>query len=1092
MVEIIANRYELNDVLGSGGMGNVYRAFDRLTGTTVALKQLVVPADSLTGMPETARQELLLSIATEFRLMASVRHPNIATVYDYGFDTRQHTPFPYMTVELLHEARNIAIAAESSAYRQRVSMLLQLLDALAYLHQRGIVHHDLKPSNILVVTHNEQPLVKVLDFGLSFAFGQHKPWALGALPFTAPELFQTDTTPNIASDLYSVGAIAYRVFTGQSLFGERPSSFDSLIAQIKTSDYDLSPLEDQPMLQQFVATLIELDPASRYENALVAQRALAEATNHLLPSETIQVRESYLQAAHFTGRDAELRMLQTELAEARRGGGRALLIGGESGVGKSRLVDELRIHALVDGFLVLRGQSVAEGGLPYQLWRDALPRLVLTSKLSDFAAGVLKEIIPSIENLIGRSVTKPPEVNTLVAQFRLIDQVIALFQQQSQPILLILEDIHWASESLTVLQALLEIVADLPLFIVATYSTDESHNLPTELSDMPLYELKRLPDEAVGQLAASMLGDTGRDGRMIEFLQRETEGNVFFMVEVVRALAEDAGSLHRINVGELPERVLPGGVQAVVHRRLDRIPGVYQPALRFAALAGRTIDRPVLAQHLDDVEGFIDACAELAVLEVQDGKWRFAHDKMREALTQSLTNEDLRALSKSVAVAVETVYSTDEEHAERAGALLEFWSTANDGSDLVCQKIAHYTYLAGKEALALGNLREALRLAERGLEEDPPAHERMHLLKLAADSYRALSDYPHAAPHYERSLELAREQNDREFEAEILIGLGRTAGNQGVYTAARSYYYAARDIYRELDTPAGIAESLNNLGTVAARQGDMDSAHTYHSECLAIYREIDHQSGIARSLYGLGEVAFSHHDLATALQCFEDSLEIRESIGDRKGAARSLNDLATIYIQNGDYERAKTTLHRSYDMRRVMGDRKGMAANLQNLGWVARLESEFDTAYRQISEALAIQRDIHYLFGQAISLMYLAEVQLLRGQTADVKVLLHDALIKAQQIGARNTILDTLLVAVTYLEQVGERSLAAQISGWLLAQTGEDNNSIHEKLEALLESIKDELTTTGVESALQSGATQTLAGLVDTVLAHLGTGFTHE
>src|SRR5262249_39124863 len=129
--------------------------------------------------------------------------------------------------------------------------------------------------------------------------------------------------------------------------------------------------------------LLEKSPENRYADAYEVITALSKAINEPVPQETVAIRESFLQAAQFIGREKELNQLTDALSETMMRRGSTWLIGGESGVGKSRLLDELRIRTLVRGALVLHGQGVAEGGLAYQLWREPLRRLLLSTDLSD-------------------------------------------------------------------------------------------------------------------------------------------------------------------------------------------------------------------------------------------------------------------------------------------------------------------------------------------------------------------------------------------------------------------------------------------------------------------------------------------------------------------------------------------------------------------------------------------------------------------------------------------------------------------------------------------------------------------------------------
>jgi eukaryotic-like serine/threonine-protein kinase len=240
---------------------------------------------------------------------------------------------------------------------------------------------------------------------------------------------------------------------------------------------DVTPLP--PPLQPIVARLLALRPEDRYIDAQAVIHELVNAMDLPGVEESTLVRESFLQASTFVGRDAEFDTLKIALHSTLKETGSLWLVGGESGVGKSRLLEELRAYALVKGALVLRGQAVAEGGLPFQLWRDVVRRLALNTSLDDLQAGVLKALVPDIDTLLERDIPPVPELSGPEGQQRLVLTVVELFKQQTQPILLLLEDLHWADESLVPLKQMLTITDQLPmLMVVATYRNDEKPDLP--------------------------------------------------------------------------------------------------------------------------------------------------------------------------------------------------------------------------------------------------------------------------------------------------------------------------------------------------------------------------------------------------------------------------------------------------------------------------------------------------------------------------------------------------------------------------------------------------------------------------------------
>lgn len=694
-------RYRILDTIGQGGMGVVYRALDRLNQQQVALKQMTVPSDHLEFASMGSHSDLRVALAKEFKVLAGLRHPHIISVLDYGFDERHQ---PYFTLEWLKDAQPITRYGHSKPLSTQIDLLLQTLQALAYLHRHGILHRDLKPDNILVVDGQ----VKLLDFGLAMA-REHleddiEDRFAGTLAYMAPELLH-GLPSSEASDLYAFGMIAYELFAGRHPFDTE--SITALFQDILSKNPPMASLGLPAALADLLKCLLAKAAVGRFSDASQLIQQMATAGGKSAHVETAPIRESYLQAARFVGRNAELSQLLSALRRAQAGEGQAWLIGGESGVGKSRLLDEVRTQALVDGALVLRGQAIAEGGAPYQLWRDVVRRLILHIELSDLESRVLKSLVPDIANLLEREVPDAPPIDSQGEQARLLSVLESIFHRQTRPTILLLEDLQWTEESLTVLKYLLGSVSQNSILIIASYRNDERLELASELPDMHHMKLDRLDDNAIAELSVSMLGEAGRHQKLLNLLRRETEGVVFFIVEVVRALAEDAGDLAQIGSMELPARVLAGGMEAVIERRLRRIPETARALLNVAALAGRELDVPLL-KHIATQDNLDDWLMLISVVvDVNENHYRFAHDKLREALIREIPADRAKRIHHDIATALETIYP---DHSAYASRLALHWREAGDEI-----KELRYVAIAGETAVRSGAYTEAISLLSRAV-----------------------------------------------------------------------------------------------------------------------------------------------------------------------------------------------------------------------------------------------------------------------------------------------------------------------------------------------------------------------------------------
>lgn len=718
---IIDREYRLQEQLGEGGMGSVYRAVQLVSGRAVALKLISKRAlkDTAEFHQDSGDLHERLALAREFQTLASLHHPNVIRVLSYGFDQKLDS---YFTMELLSGASTILEAGRNKSEEEKIRLVAQLLRALTYIHRRGVIHRDIKPGNVLVVGDE----VKLLDFGIATSVTDDSELA-GTMDYMAPELL-LGGQPSARSDLYAVGVIFHQLIRGalvhkresvtallDGLLGEDSESSlsledipepDSLASgeftmrqepilppspeapqpASETAERD-APIDAQPTrffsgtgteeeiqnqtvldmpvpegsgaLDCIVRKLLSQNPSERYASASVVLRELAAILPGGLPVETAATRESFLQASVLIGREQELAELSGALRQINHHHGASFILGGESGVGKSRLISEVRTLALVHGCWVAEGQSVSDGGFLYQEWLPLLRGLCFQVDVTDAEAAVFKDLVPELEFLLGRNIPSPPPIKPEASFARLANTLIGLLRRLSKPLLLILEDLHWGrSESLALLAEVGKVAAELPILLIGTYRSDESPNLPQTLSAFRPLQIQRLLRQDIARLSESMLGPIGQKPHLIDYLIRQTEGNVFFAVEIVRALAESSGELEEIGRGELPENVLTVGIGQIIERRIDHVSAQYRPLLEFSATLGRKLDLPLLQKVFPTLQmrDFLLECSNVAVLESQGSDWRFAHDKLRESILQRLQPERQSALHVQVAEALENLY----------------------------------------------------------------------------------------------------------------------------------------------------------------------------------------------------------------------------------------------------------------------------------------------------------------------------------------------------------------------------------------------------------------------------------------------------
>jgi len=966
-------------------MGVVFRAEDRLAQRQVALKRVLtdsplalnrteewrtdgVSSVSLTmasGSTDGSTDPGALALAHEFRFLASLRHPNIISVLDFGFDDQNR---PYFTMDWVPNARDIVTASSSLDALGKADLFVQLLRALVYLHRRGIVHRDLKPSNILV---DDSGQLKVLDFGISVhSEAQHGGInAAGTAAYMAPEMLG-GAAPSPAADLYAVGTMMYEVVAGRHPFDT--SSVVRLLSQVVTDAPNLSALPSgnvERRLTPIIQRLMSKAPDDRYSSAASALAAIAEAIERPDVGETEATRESFLQAAKFVGRGTELDQLKSAWRDVRRGGaGRLWLIGGESGVGKSRLMDELRVYALVTGAPVMRGQAVSNAGSSYQLWREIARYLALQEDLTPLDKSVLRAVVPDIARLVGHAVQPAPDLEAQSAQERLQRLMIRLLKRLPGPTLLILEDLQWAGNvSLTLLRRITEELGSQSLMIVANYRSEEAPHLRDTFVEARHIALDRLPRDQIATLTRSMLGDTAEySTTMADMLHSETSGNAFFVVEALRSLADQAGGLERVGRMPVTRDMVRGTLSNIVLARLKSIPVALNRLLQLAAVQGREIDTEVLRalEETDgDAERLVASAAESNLFAVTENSYQFAHDKMREGVLETLTTAQTSAMHERIAATIESVHA--DVLAEYALTLAYHWREARTNP----AKQAAYAAMAGRQLVERGSYRDAIPQLTYALDlfrtVPTTTFEVAKLERALGEAYFSDGQMDRARIHLKQSAGLLGASFPA-TAAGVLLGLAGEAVKQMAHrflpqqwfvrkgeAAARAleaslcYERLSHIIFFDNQTAPLLYASMRSLNLAENAPPSAELARAYGTICYSIglvpFYPLAHfyerkSLGVAKVLEQQGRATdpwvweitayfySSKGEFATAVERYKKGAETALEIGFLSRWLECTTLLEMDYYQMGDFAR-------SAELREVVHEHALKTQNEQAMGW---------------------------------------------------------------------------------------------------------------------------------------------------------------
>ena len=510
-------------------------------------------------------------------------------------------------------------------------------------------------------------------------------------------------------------------------------------------------------------------------------------------------------ASPFVGRQSELARMRSHLDATMAGSGRIVMIAGEPGIGKTRTASELETYAEERGFQVLWGRCYEEAGAPpYWTWVQPI-RSYVESADSDRLREEMREgaleisdIVPEVRGLVPEDVDGRLGEGPEQARFRLFDAVSSFFVRASahRPLLIVLDNLHWSHpSSLLLLNFLANSIVDQRILIVGTYRDEDitrGHPLIHALGDLNRLDhfdrliLRGLTSNDIADYVAEACGAHGH-GRLAELIHLHTEGNSFFVTELVLLLQQE-GVLHA-NAADaeavLRERV-PAGVREVIGRRLDHLSQVCSRILTVGSVIGRefsleqllalpaaTFDEMGLPSDSAKIMGAVDEAIASRLIEEVDhthGDFRFIHALIQQALAAELSTTMKIRLHARIAETLERLHGN--EAGDRLGELVRHFSEAE--ALIGSERLVKYLILAGEQALntyayeeALGYFRQALdakgesqaddQLASImfGLGRAQVATAQRHEMQNAVETLTRAFDYYEKAGDFETALQIA-------------------------------------------------------------------------------------------------------------------------------------------------------------------------------------------------------------------------------------------------------------------------------------------------------------------------------------------------
>jgi len=987
----INNRYEIVRRLGAGAMGCVYEALDLVENKIrVALKVLI--SESLEEQDVWAKGE--------YEALTRLRHPNLARVFDFG--RIQGTPDYYIVTEFIR-GTDLYSATEYSSYEEICDLIVQVCRALEYIHSQGYVHFDIKPDNILVTRHRcatmregskvlwvphehrpesgvyEKLNAKLIDFGLAEKITGSFDFAIkGTLHYLAPEMINGGT-PDRRADLYSLGVTFYQVVNRDLPFHHEISESSRTLRRSELFERHMKKLPRY--LREVILKLLAERPEERFQSAKEVIEALSEGSGRHYELETRETRHSYLHSPVLIGRQQELSRLKEygrvvfPQVRTRLGDGPTtttrpplVLVSGEIGSGKSRLVEEFRHFLKLNYVQVYFGNCYDGQNRAYQPFVEALRQLAVYLGRDDPVfqrhRDALLRLLPEFK--APEDIERPLGLRPDQEKLYFIDRIVHFLVEAArrEPYALVLNNLHWADEmTIELLGYLLQNIVEedhgekglLGILVVGTLRTDE--RLPSSLRQLlvSLREdgrcdeilLRRFNLQRVRELIRSTLHLTTIPDTFVERIAERTGGNPLFVLETLKSLQE-AGIIRpgtsgwEVTIRDIRRIELPKNVELALLGRFKYLDPRDRELVEILAVA----KRPVPLSFFDawpDIEakaalprlrflsekGFVRA-------DLVDGRELFSLDQpsLGDTIYRNLPEERRKELHRTIASVLREVYA--------------------DQQDEVLEELAQHYRFSGEEDLALElSLRAGQRLrriyanqkafecyayaaevlAERGPEEPRwrEVHEELGELSIA------VGKYDEALRVYDFLIKTEAETLSPVKEALYYRQKGRVFEIQGDYDRALPAYKRVRELLADFEPGTQEAQlekirGINALAGLYVRMGKYEKAMQICVEALRTIEGVSETIEHAAVFTTIGMANYFRGNLNQAITFHTRSLEIEEKLGDATEMVLTLNNLGDAYMALGRYQDAKQCFDRAVELSEEVGDPYGRALSLHGLG----------------------------------------------------------------------------------------------------------------------------------------------------------------
>jgi len=990
---IIDKRYKILRKIGAGATGIVYRVEDLKSNKIIALKILSKQKTS---------SEAVQRFKREFQLLTQLHHPNLCSVYDFGMLKNGRS---YFTMEYV-DGRDIFKASKGLSHEKIYAWIVQLCRVLEYIHAKGLIHYDIKPGNVLIAKGKDFgaerencSVVKLMDFGLA---GEQriKGGALirGTFPYIAPEVIEGMAVDHRA-DLYSLGVLLYKIFTRKP-FQEERESFVTLLNQCRQRETRLlsKVLARLPeRIQRLFLHLLALEPAERFSRANEVIKEINKFSHSKFKLETEKTIEGYLLSSRFVGREKEMAFLRSSYERASNGKGNMVLVIGDAGIGKSRLLKEFRIFTQLQRSHSFTGYVHQKKTGPLEPFYDIFKELInyiTDSTVSKISLAVLLKLFPDLaDGRLRRSLPKLVPLGPQQEKLRTFEALATLIKyctEELGELVILLEDLHWADDlTIQFLEYLGRNLDGKKILICGTARKEELvQNIVSQKAIANLrnegylrqIELRPLNYKYLYSFLDSTITPKSNSPELVQYLLEKTNGNPFFVEEIIRTLLQKRGAYigEKFEICNFRKLTIPKKIEDVALSRVIVLEHNSQSIVKYAAilLKGFNYDMMKRLTDLDDTK-LSRALWELRkrqILIEDANQYSFYHSTLREAVLNRLAARKKMGLYYHVGKTIEII---NKKNLER-----------------VVEDLAHYFINAQDpvKGVAYG-LRAAKRSSHRYANElailfyngvlslSPNKNHkfRFDILQKLAHIEFVVGSYDTAIRYYKKALHLNTSTIDKIIK--VYRYIGAVYDNRAEHAKALRIYKKMLRLLKKIKhyklkslLEANMIAKINRLYLM---MGEYNKATQFNFDTLRFpkaFKEKEARRWLGSTYYIIGTIEshkgeYCKADYNKAIFYYKEAYKCFKKAKDEQSLATVLDNLGSNYFLNYNTKKAYDYYRKALQMSKKIGDQHGVSVRLCNLGQILSTEGYNFKALESFQEAFIIAKRLgnHFIIGAALS-----------------------------------------------------------------------------------------------------------------------------